>query len=347
MKPEPRHPARGQDALQFPGDARRAGGGTKPRRASGWRRRGAETLQVAAWVGLSAFAVWLAAWATLGDSLPYSGYFNAGAPFLCLGAAASSLLVVRRGPRLILLAVVPLAAAITLAGFGRSAGAAPVPPGAASFRVMTASLRTANRDMKSAAGNILGLAPDIAALQEVSDPIGLQAEMGRQSGRQWHIVYKGNTAILSAFPLRDTDQTPLAVSAIVDVGGPASLLVWSLRAPTKDFAQPSINRRFFERLASAGAEFGPDVIAGDLNASPWNDGHRVLRRGFRDSFEEAGLGPGFTFPTRARRSGLLMPFVRIDHIFVGQRVGISRAFVGPASTGADHFPVVVDLFLAP
>jgi endonuclease/exonuclease/phosphatase (EEP) superfamily protein YafD len=40
--------------------------------------------------------------------------------------------------------------------------------------------------------------------------------------------------------------------------------------------------------------------------------------------------------------GMLFPYVRIDHVFADERFVPLRAFVGQASPGADHHPVVVD-----
>jgi endonuclease/exonuclease/phosphatase (EEP) superfamily protein YafD len=89
------------------------------------------------------------------------------------------------------------------------------------------------------------------------------------------------------------------------------------------------------------------IVAGDLNATPWNDSHRTLSAFLTDAFGVAGTGPGFTFPTRARRLGFAFPYLRIDHIFVDAALYPVAAQVGIASPGADHLPVVADLVRRP
>ena len=89
------------------------------------------------------------------------------------------------------------------------------------------------------------------------------------------------------------------------------------------------------------------VAAGDFNATPWNDGYAMIAQVARDAWREGGFGPGFTFPTRYRRLGLLMPLIQIDHVFLTGNLRASDMKVVAASNGADHYPIVADIVRRP
>lgn len=82
---------------------------------------------------------------------------------------------------------------------------------------------------------------------------------------------------------------------------------------------------------------GPRVVCGDFNTPPGALLYRRMADLATDSFRQAGLGWGFTFPRRA-------PMIRIDYVWcAGGVVPVrSRAMDGEAS---DHRLVVTDVVL--
>ena len=81
------------------------------------------------------------------------------------------------------------------------------------------------------------------------------------------------------------------------------------------------------------------VLAGDLNAISRSASYRMLARRMKDVQVTAGNRPMPTFPSR-------LPLLRIDHIFVGERIGVRNAYVHDsplARRASDHLPLCADL----
>ena len=83
----------------------------------------------------------------------------------------------------------------------------------------------------------------------------------------------------------------------------------------------------------------PTLVAGDFNMTDDSTIFRAHWRGFRDAFNAAGWGFGWTKFTRWHG-------VRIDHILAGPGWRARRCYVGP-DLGSDHRPVVADVTLTP
>jgi endonuclease/exonuclease/phosphatase (EEP) superfamily protein YafD len=82
---------------------------------------------------------------------------------------------------------------------------------------------------------------------------------------------------------------------------------------------------------------GRCIVAGDLNATPWCHGFRVLTRS--SGLVDTGLGFGFQ-PTWPILHGLSA--IPIDHVLASPDIGVTRRKVGP-DIGSDHRPVIVEL----
>jgi endonuclease/exonuclease/phosphatase family metal-dependent hydrolase len=109
-----------------------------------------------------------------------------------------------------------------------------------------------------------------------------------------------------------------------------------------------------EQAAQAEALMGPGwiggiedvsscILLGDFNAT---SGSGPLRR-FTSRFRDAqALTPGRSLPTFPS----LFPMLRIDHVFVGSAIQVSRVEVPAtplARTASDHLPLVVDFRISP
>ncbi|MFC4426714.1 endonuclease/exonuclease/phosphatase family protein [Deinococcus navajonensis] len=90
--------------------------------------------------------------------------------------------------------------------------------------------------------------------------------------------------------------------------------------------------RVLERMATQERRRGPLLLAGDLNTPPRGLIYRQLQAAFGpDAHDQAGRGPGWTFPSLR---------VRIDHV-MGHGLTPTRAQV-LAAAGSDHLPLLVE-----
>lgn len=88
---------------------------------------------------------------------------------------------------------------------------------------------------------------------------------------------------------------------------------------------------------AAAASVNPVLIAGDTNLP---GGSRILRRhlsSYRDAFEEAGAGFGYTFPTVDGR-----PWMRIDRALAGAGLRFVAARPG-GDEASDHRPLFIEV----
>ena len=76
---------------------------------------------------------------------------------------------------------------------------------------------------------------------------------------------------------------------------------------------------------------------GDFNNPPRGRLYQRLAGCFQDAFRAAGWGLGETYPVGT-------PLLRIDYLFAGQGVGVSRCWV-PNVRASDHRPTVAEVVL--
>lgn len=110
----------------------------------------------------------------------------------------------------------------------------------------------------------------------------------------------------------------------------------ALRRMPAVFASQLRQGRALEGIAAAAQE--PLVIAGDFNGTRDTPVHAGLRGALRDAWDVAGDGFGGT----VQLLGWLP--VRIDHVYVSERLGVGRVVV-PEVGCSDHRPVVTDLHI--
>ncbi|WP_157216024.1 endonuclease/exonuclease/phosphatase family protein [Flavisphingomonas formosensis] len=298
-------------------------------------------------LAIAATWLWLALWLSLGDGPPFFGYINALGFFWGLAAGIAALdLALQRSTIWAATGAAAAALALCHGQWPVLAAADTAPSSAQPLRVVTASFRTYNRDMASAAQLLAGYRPDILVAQEVSDVPAFLTRLEQESGRRWQAARRGNEIVASPWPIRDTLPNRAFLRATVATpDGPVT--VWNVHA-VKSYANAiAIRLQIAALTEDVAAHCGPRIVAGDFNATPWNDSYRTLSERLTDAFRVAGSGPGFTFPTRARRIGFAFPYLRIDHIFVDAMLQPVAAWTGDASPGADHRPVIADLVRSP
>lgn len=96
--------------------------------------------------------------------------------------------------------------------------------------------------------------------------------------------------------------------------------------------------QFADLLFKLEREVLPAVVVGDFNFSASSPQVADLRRlGFIDAHDQAGRGPGWTWP--APGYAAWMPRLRLDHLYIGEPLRAVECIGGP-SVGSDHRPVV-------
>ncbi|MGB2894640.1 MAG: endonuclease/exonuclease/phosphatase family protein, partial [Anaerolineales bacterium] len=257
------------------------------------------------------------------------------------------------------LAIVPLA-------YWALLGPAPTPeqPSGLPVKVMTYNVHSGFsysglQDLEAIARVIEDSGADIVALQEISRVrlMDGSADMSTWLSQRLDmpVLFRGTeepiwgNAILSRFPVLESGwgELPLAGTLIkrgylwarIDVGGPRPLLVIATHLHHVEAdslarqAQVPVILRFWN-----GQDYS--LLLGDLNAPPDSIEMKLIAdAGLLDSWNEAGVGPGFTFSAGD-------PFQRIDWIWHSDDLVAVEAQV-LQTLASDHLPVVTTLDLAP
>ncbi|MDH7569199.1 MAG: endonuclease/exonuclease/phosphatase family protein [Armatimonadota bacterium] len=237
-----------------------------------------------------------------------------------------------------------------------------VPRGAegVQLRVMTFNIRSAWDGLEGVVAAIRDVDPDILCLQEAdiwsATLPHLEVLPRRLPG--YHNAAAESLQVLSRYPItahKLYTPTPEANRALLEVtlnvdGRPLSVLTahFTTAARLHSLSRPGgslcAHLRETSRLRAPQAETAaeiarrmkpPSLFAGDLNTPPRGQMYRRLAEPWRNAFQEAGWGFGFTYPAR-------WPLLRIDHIFVSRGIHIARCWV-PRTQASDHRPVVADL----
>lgn len=292
----------------------------------------------------TALALWAGLWLATGDTLApvRAGLYLAPFVLALSGLLAVLGLVVRDWP---VAAVAGLVALLIGAASPASLTRLPPPAHPGGITLTTLSNRTLNRDMVATAEMLRRHPADILVLQEVADPPRLTALLTGlyHAGRPPRACSLGTYLVLSRFPLGRPERLADNIAVVCPVrlpAGPAA--IYSVHLPRALTRRDRQSRAVRALVAHAARQAVPAMIAGDFNATPLTTTLRIAGEHFANAFDAAGSGPGFTFPTPARRMGRLGPFLRIDHVLLAQvfQPRAARA-AGWHPPGADHFPVEI------
>jgi endonuclease/exonuclease/phosphatase (EEP) superfamily protein YafD len=220
-------------------------------------------------------------------------------------------------------------------------------PTEAAWRVLSFNLLASNEQFAAVINYIEEVDADVVFLHEVSRPweVALDA-----ADLDYHIYNNRSGDLIFATLVMTKDPAevhsfgfelrgPRAVQ--VDVDGLTLLGIHPL-SPTDERRahlrnqQLGFVREWFESTP------GLRVVAGDFNATPWSYPFRRLVSESGALNSQRGFGLQASYPVRA--SALLR--VPIDHLLFSDGLAVVDRHLGPA-LGSDHFPLVVDLALAP
>lgn len=218
-----------------------------------------------------------------------------------------------------------------------------------SYKVMTYSKMGRNSDIAAVAAVILSEKPDILFVQEINErETERMIELLNTIYDEAPLFYQADPhigLILSRFKVTShTQKGDFALAAEIEL--PESpVRVWNIHLH-KSILNTDEQYKMTDQLAAQiAATQGAVIAAGDFNATVVNYPYKKIKQHLENAFENAGAGFGFTFPSPARRLGIVTPFMRIDHIFYSRHFNVHEAYVVPNSGNSDHYPVVALLSL--
>ena len=246
----------------------------------------------------------------------------------------------------------------------------PAPIGAKRVRVMTWNVLTSNAGTEKIAREIKAQNPDVACLQETIGRGGLDDRTPELLTRfpDWHTARAYDVTVISKWPLRNIREyhdpklswRRVLAATCESPDGPLDVIVAhiSTSAPGSRYSgrKPRSLRRLVETaelihgtartrlsqlpiidqaLDESQQSGRPYVLAGDFNNPPRGGFNRHLKARLTDSFAQAGLGSGFTFPAK-------LPVMRIDYLWLGRGTRARRSFTVPTKA-SDHRAVVTDI----
>eukprot|EP00439_Symbiodinium_sp_Y106_P088268 s1_g804.t1 len=214
--------------------------------------------------------------------------------------------------------------------------------GHSALRVLSYNTMLRNHDVAAIADVIIGHRPDIALLQEVLSPVELRQRLaGLYEGSPVHVASDEylRLMIVSRFPIQAQASRNEIQRAIVSPPGATAITLRNLHA-VRGTNDDTEQLEFIDNLvADISNVYEPLILAGDFNMTESNEGYDMIRQWLKNTHEEAGAGFGFTFATPQRRFGMLMPLIRIDHMFVSRHFDVLDAGRLAEFGNSDHFPI--------
>jgi vancomycin resistance protein VanJ len=272
-------------------------------------------------------------------TLGAGGLLESLLPWLGLGVPVLALVALWRRVPLAGLALV-LPAVVWSALFGPALLADHGGQRGGDLRVVAHNLRVGNPDLRGSVTELLGVRPDLLALQEVN-PAGrptLAAVL--DPVLRYHVLY-GRSGLWSRYPIRDSRLVTLGpgnwgvLRAVVAAPG-GLLAVWVAHPERLRLGVAQPRDAELERLGwAATADPIPRLLlVGDLNTASTDRALGPVQRRLRSAQVDAGSGLGFTWPAP-------LPVLRIDHVFYRGLEAVDAWVLG--RTGSDHRPVLADL----
>ncbi len=230
----------------------------------------------------------------------------------------------------------------------------PSEPTAPSLRVMSFNLLSTNESFSDVVEYIKVTDPDLVFLYEASRPweVALEsAALGYEIIRPRSddlifgtlVLVRGENVEGVSFGFAEAQPRAVEVTYRPE-GWPEKVSVLSTHA-----LAPTDQRRAALRDAQmafagdwAASQEGAFIVVGDFNATPWSSPFRKLLAAAELRNSQIGFGLQPTFPST---STFLMR-VPIDHLVHSPALTVRDRQLGPA-LGSDHFPLLVDLELAP
>lgn len=317
-------------------------------------------------------AAWLFLWRKVGDKWGWLGLANAWAEwgvYLLAGIGVTALLRKETGGGIALLSTATLAALPHLLENRTTKILPPSPMKGTAFTVFSANLFKRNPSIARHIELIRNHQPDILCLQEFSPHFAqeLLESVGDEYPYRALRPEKGSYGygVLSRYPIEETgfwDRPGIKawgqrVCVTLPTAQKVELYNVHLFPPMADDAfVKGITWSFRAREGQIGvmqteiAERGlPALVIGDCNFNDTSDAYRLAAQTWTDSWQLAGEGSRYTWPTLAfptKRVRYNPRMLRLDYCFHNAPLTTRAIQILTERTGSDHTPLLVTLAVA-
>lgn len=214
------------------------------------------------------------------------------------------------------------------------------------LRVMTFNVMTSNENHVAAIEHVLQADADILCLLEVDETWRMSLEPLRvKYPHRVEEMNDGNFGIAcyTRLPLKSSEvrrfgdwELPTVLLNLDHLGSPLTF-IGTHPLPPMGAADARDWRSQLSQIGSIAASItGEVILAGDLNATPWCEGMRLL-------CETSGLRFSSVDPVWPPTWGLHLPMmIPIDHVLVKGGLTVQKRVIGPAM-GSDHRSVTVEI----
>ncbi len=220
------------------------------------------------------------------------------------------------------------------------------------LKVMSYNVLHSNQQMNEVVAMIKTEQPDVLVMQEVIPEIALALRLGLKDmygeNEPYH-TYEGwmGQLIVSRYPVTPGETNPdkgrLQKVTIETSAG--QIDVWNIH-PRTPLTWQDQQWQIDNLVQDIKQHQGPLIVAGDLNTTDHSETYQMVERELGNAHWDAGWGFGFTFPSKrpqVRGIPVLVPMVRIDHIFYSDHFYVHRAATLDNNAGSDHLPVIAEL----
>jgi endonuclease/exonuclease/phosphatase (EEP) superfamily protein YafD len=215
------------------------------------------------------------------------------------------------------------------------------------FKVMTFNVLNENRRREDVIRHVLAADADILCLPEVNARWAMDLEPLRKKYAHYvEEMTQGDFGIAcyTRLPMKSgrvhiyADEGISSIVMELEYEGKALTFIGTHPVPPMGSATARVWRTQLTQIGQHAASMKHDVIlAGDLNATPWCHGMRLLQDGSGLEFRSA---QPVWWPTWGLNLPLMMP---IDHVmFKGDLIALKRE-IGP-DLGSDHRSVLVEVY---
>jgi endonuclease/exonuclease/phosphatase (EEP) superfamily protein YafD len=243
---------------------------------------------------------------------------------------------------------------------GREVRTEPGPP----LHLLQFNVLTANRARDTVAGFINRSGADVAVLEEVDQEWLDALAQGAPAYRRLIAVPRGDNFGMAVLGRRDADELVVGSTAVHHLGStvgaaedsdepgrpaievhlrwagrPLALLAVHTMPPTSLGHAALRDRQLTAAGHWAAGQDGPTVVIGDLNATPWSHGFKLIVGTGHLLSSQRGFGYQGTW--RAEWPALLQ--IPIDHCLHSRHVVSVAREIGPAGLGSDHRPLLAAL----
>jgi vancomycin resistance protein VanJ len=234
------------------------------------------------------------------------------------------------------------------------------------LRVMTYNLLGFNFSSDAVIKTIHASQADVIALQELNpqNAAAIQRDLAETYPYQYLNPQDGvsGAGVISRYPLQPTGEklpgdwvSAPQILTLTVADRDITFVRFHAYAGVDAVTTREQEAQILADFVAAHAPHHPLIAAGDLNATDMNRAYGQLTSVLHDSWREAGLGFGHTFPgsadtpgnSRPRLLGLAVPpwLVRIDYVFYAGGLAALSAHTGPWDGASDHQAMVAELTL--